>query len=1515
MPNQKSKTARHVLTFIRTLLVTCGLSFAVGAQTSSATDGSTPLGLQPGAPAGSYALSGFDNVNLYNGNLSFQLSLLGVSGRGGAQMPVMLPIAGKWRIADLTIPQFGGGVIHRYLPIQSWWENNERKYSPGSMAGRQAGFGEIECPDGTEVFGYSITRLTFTGPDGTEYGLRDQLTGGQPANNGLCNYSNPQSRGTVFITTDGSAATFISDSTIYDQPISPSPGEIYPSGYFLLRDGTRYRIDGGVVSWVRDRNGNKLTFTYDGYNRVSTITDSLKRQVTITYNTGAGTSDQITYKGFGGNSRSILVNHALLANALRSDYSTTRTYKSLFPESDGSSTSHHNPTVVASVTLPNGKQYILKYNDYGELARVVLPTGGAIEYDCAAGLTNDSASGMTASGYEGSLVVYRRVTERRLYPNGGSGSTYASRMTYSRPETTTTNAGYVIADQLNNTGTLLTRSKHYFHGSPKQSFAISPIDYPGWKEGREYQTENFASNGTTILTRVANTFQQRAPVSWWSGSSDLAPPNDPRLTETTNTLVDTNQVSKQTFSYDDSVPFNNRSDVFEYGFGSGTPGSLVRQSHTDYLKTNSVNSTDYTTTSVHIRSLPTKTQIFDGSGNEKARTTFEYDNYISDGSHAPLEARSNISGLDSGFTTSYLTRGNVTRTTGWILSTSTELHSYAQYDVAGNVVKTIDARGYATTFEFADRFGAPDTEAQSNTAPSGLGGQTSFAFATKLTNAAGHISYAQFDYYLGRPVNAEDPNGIVASGSYDNNLDRPTQIKRARGTGAENQTTFEYEDTDRVVRTKSDRDNNNDSGLIGEMVYDGFGRSIETRQYEGGSNFIKTEQQYDALGRAHKVSNPYRPYLFETAVWSTTVFDALGRATSVTTPDSAVASTAYSGNAVTVTDQAGKLRRSITDALGRMIRVDEPNSSNSLGDINSPNQPTSYTYDVLDNLTGVSQGVQTRTFVYDSLKRLTSATNPESGTVTYGYDANGNLTSKIDARSITTTFAYDAINRVTSKSYNDSPQTPTVSYFYDAQTLPTGAPGFSRGSSTGRLVAVTYGAGSSAGTYRGFDQMGRGVTQYQRTDSVNYLIEASYYANSSLHTQTYPAVPGAGDRRVVTYTNDATGRLASLNSSATTYAPAASVSSIGYAASNALSTETYGNGLIHAINYNNRLQATEIKLGTSGNPTSVVSLAYNYGTTNNNGNVLTHTYSGGGLGYTQTFGYDSLNRLTTANENSGSSWSQTNGYDRYGNRWIDLGGGNQSLYLNTSNNRITGASYDSAGNLLNDGSHAYTYDAENKIAKVDSVSAYTYDGEAQRVRKLVGENLRFVYGIGGQLIAEFSGSTGSLQKEYIYGASGLLATIEPTAVNSNGTRYTTPDHLGSPRVVTNSGASVVSRHDYMPFGEELGAGVGGRTTGMGFPGSSDGIRQKFTGYERDAETALDFAHARFYSSSQGRFTSVDPLTASATPANPQTFNRYSYVTNSPMNVIDPSGMLGIPYRSGLPGSRFGSRKLLSRSDA
>jgi RHS repeat-associated protein len=115
------------------------------------------------------------------------------------------------------------------------------------------------------------------------------------------------------------------------------------------------------------------------------------------------------------------------------------------------------------------------------------------------------------------------------------------------------------------------------------------------------------------------------------------------------------------------------------------------------------------------------------------------------------------------------------------------------------------------------------------------------------------------------------------------------------------------------------------------------------------------------------------------------------------------------------------------------------------------------------------------------------------------------------------------------------------------------------------------------------------------------------------------------------------------------------------------------------------------------------------------------------------------------------------------------------------------------------------------------------------------------------------------------------------------------DQLGTPRMIFDKTGSLANtkRHDYLPFGEELIAGQGARTPGLGY--AADSVRQKFTRYERDIETSLDYAQARYYSSVQGRFTSIDPLMASASIGDPQSFNRSSYVLNNPVNSTDPTG--------------------------
>jgi RHS repeat-associated protein len=116
------------------------------------------------------------------------------------------------------------------------------------------------------------------------------------------------------------------------------------------------------------------------------------------------------------------------------------------------------------------------------------------------------------------------------------------------------------------------------------------------------------------------------------------------------------------------------------------------------------------------------------------------------------------------------------------------------------------------------------------------------------------------------------------------------------------------------------------------------------------------------------------------------------------------------------------------------------------------------------------------------------------------------------------------------------------------------------------------------------------------------------------------------------------------------------------------------------------------------------------------------------------------------------------------------------------------------------------------------------------------------------------------------------------------------DHLGTPRMVADLSGSLsgIRRHDYLPFGEEVGAGTGGRTTAQGYVGSN--LRPKWAKLERDSELGLDYAQARYYSPTMGRFTSVDPENAGAWEDEPQSWTGYSYVQNNPLSFIDPTGL-------------------------
>ncbi|MGH9736804.1 MAG: RHS repeat domain-containing protein [Candidatus Acidiferrales bacterium] len=216
----------------------------------------------------------------------------------------------------------------------------------------------------------------------------------------------------------------------------------------------------------------------------------------------------------------------------------------------------------------------------------------------------------------------------------------------------------------------------------------------------------------------------------------------------------------------------------------------------------------------------------------------------------------------------------------------------------------------------------------------------------------------------------------------------------------------------------------------------------------------------------------------------------------------------------------------------------------------------------------------------------------------------------------------------------------------------------------------------------------------------------------------------------------------------------------------------------------------------------------------------------------------------------------------------------------TTNNQITGYSYDSAGNLLNDGTHSYTYDAENRITAVGggSTATYVYDADGKRVSKILpGVESDYIFDQSGDPLAIYGDGCGAScwAVGYVYANGKLLAQYSNTP--SSTTYFVLTDHLGSTRLMTAMNKSVYDSMDYMPFGEQVAGGTGST--------------HKFTGKERDSESGLDHFQFRKFSSAMGRFMSPDPAGMMAVDiGSPQTLNRYAYVLNNPLSFTDPFGL-------------------------
>ena len=274
------------------------------------------------------------------------------------------------------------------------------------------------------------------------------------------------------------------------------------------------------------------------------------------------------------------------------------------------------------------------------------------------------------------------------------------------------------------------------------------------------------------------------------------------------------------------------------------------------------------------------------------------------------------------------------------------------------------------------------------------------------------------------------------------------------------------------------------------------------------------------------------------------------------------------------------------------------------------------------------------------------------------------------------------------------------------------------------------------------------------------------------------------------------------------------------------------------------------------------------------------------------YAYDSLYRIqsaTTVGDTSYPQWGLSWTYDAYGNRLTqNISAGCtgitcpiNSLSVSAATNQITGTGfgYDSSGNMTHDGVNTLTYDAENRAVTSSGTygtGTYIYDGNNRRVQKCIStcgsptSSTVYIFS-GGMPIAEYDNgaAVGSPTREFIYSDSKLLAVISVGATN-----YVLTDHL-SPRAVVSSSGTVVGQQGHFPYGELWYA-------------ASTTTKYQFTDYERDSESENDYAKARLYVNRLGRFASPDPIEGD--PADPQSLDRYSYVRDSPIDSIDPSGM-------------------------
>ncbi len=632
-------------------------------------------------------------------------------------------------------------------------------------------------------------------------------------------------------------------------------------------------------------------------------------------------------------------------------------------------------------------------------------------------------------------------------------------------------------------------------------------------------------------------------------------------------------------------------------------------------------------------------------------------------------------------------------------------------------------------------------------------------------------------------------------------------------------------------------------GKVHSFVYDAEWRLTSETVGDGTSEAATTQYQYDSAGNRTVVVDP------KGGTWSFS-YDSRDRMVSSTDPLGNQTQWSYDevGNVLTVTRPDGGVTTNVYDSMNRLTQTTDPKG-----------QVTRMAYDASNNLISTTDAKgNVYGFEYDDLNRRTAMVYPDGSRESYGFDAVGNMVSYTTRADQVKTVIYDNRNRETSSSWSDG-VTPAVAMSYDT---------------AGRLLTMQSPVSSLGYSY----------------DDANELLS---------ETQD---VSGAGGAKTVSYTWNADGNRGTM-----TY-PDGLVLNYGYTGRNQLSSiqATGSSSPLGAYSFDlngNRIGKT-LENGTSvsygfdsanrvtnmvhqAGLTSFASFTQDYDSVNRRKYVKREDGKG------DVFSYDSVDQVTNVKYDAQNSDSiplspvRVVDYllDAVGNRTSVTDNGVSTSYLVNILNEYSQVgseipSYDSNGNLISYKGWSYSYDAQNRLLSASNGSTsvtFAYDARNRCVKRVINGTSTFFYFDNWDLVEERDAADAEIA-HYVRGA--MIDEIL-TKVTTAGAIYYQHDSLGNVTQLTDSTGTVVEKYSYDIFGAPTILAPDSSI----LTSSAYSNRFMFTGREFIQEIGLYDYRNRMYSPEWGRFLQTDPLRFGGDDV-----NLYRYVSNNPVNEVDPWGL-------------------------